>query len=231
MSILARFGDIVSANINALLDKCEDPSKMIDQYMRNLVNDLAEVKKETAGIMAEEARTARLVETNAKEVEKYVDLAKKAIEAGNDGDARTFLTKKQEVQSIGVSLKQSYEAAHANALNMRAMHDKLTQDINALNARRDSIKSKVAVAKTQERVNKIGSSVERANATAGAFGRMEEKADRMLDSANAMAELNVGSVDETVELAEKYNGASGSSVDDELAKMKADLGIGIEITK
>ena len=53
MGILARFKDIMSANINALLDKCEDPAKMIDEYMRQLTEELADVKKETAGVMAE----------------------------------------------------------------------------------------------------------------------------------------------------------------------------------
>ena len=48
MGILTRFKDIMSANINALLDKCEDPEKMIDQYMRNLESDLGKVKAETA---------------------------------------------------------------------------------------------------------------------------------------------------------------------------------------
>ena len=46
----------MSANINALLDKCEDPEKMIDQYMRNLESDLGKVKAETASVMAEETR-------------------------------------------------------------------------------------------------------------------------------------------------------------------------------
>ena len=57
MGILSRFGDIVQANVNAVLDKMEDPSKMIDQYLRELNENLAEVKKETAGVMAEETRT------------------------------------------------------------------------------------------------------------------------------------------------------------------------------
>ena len=46
MGIIARFRDIMAANINALLDRAEDPEKMIDQLMRNLASDLAEVKKE-----------------------------------------------------------------------------------------------------------------------------------------------------------------------------------------
>ena len=44
MGILTRFKDIMASNINALLDKCEDPEKMIDQYMRNMESDLGKVK-------------------------------------------------------------------------------------------------------------------------------------------------------------------------------------------
>lgn len=54
MGILARFTDIIQANVNAVLDKMEDPAKMIDQYLRELTDNLAEVKRETAGVMAEE---------------------------------------------------------------------------------------------------------------------------------------------------------------------------------
>ena len=52
MGILARFTDIIQANVNAVLDKMEDPAKMIDQYLRELTDNRAEVKRETAGVMA-----------------------------------------------------------------------------------------------------------------------------------------------------------------------------------
>lgn len=98
MGILDRFTDIVKANINDLLDKTEDPAKMIDQYMRELTESLAEVKEQTASVMAEETRTKRLVDENAAEIEKYEGLARKALSAGNEGDARTFLAKKQQLR-------------------------------------------------------------------------------------------------------------------------------------
>ena len=84
MGILSRFGDIVQANVNAVLDKMEDPSKMIDQYLRELNENLAEVKKETAGVMAEETRTRRLMEENQAEAARYEDLAKQALLAGKE---------------------------------------------------------------------------------------------------------------------------------------------------
>ena len=81
MGILDRFATIVKANINELLDHAEDPAKMIDQYLVDLTDSLAEVKKETACVMAEEKRTKRLVDENASEVARMEELAKKAPRA------------------------------------------------------------------------------------------------------------------------------------------------------
>lgn len=226
MGILARFTDIIQANVNAVLDKMEDPAKMIDQYLRELTDSLAEVKKETAGVMAEEARTKRLVDENKAEVEKYADLAKKALQAGNDGDAKVFIAKKQQAESAGAGLATAYAAAHENAVKMRQMHDKLVSDIETLNSRREMIKAKVAVAKTQQKVNTVSSASGKANGAMSAFDRMEDKANRMLDEANAMAELNTEPVDEAKALEEKYSAAGTSaSVDAELEKMKQEMGL------
>ena len=67
MSMLQRFKDIMSSNINALLDKAEDPEKMIDQMIRNIQSDLGKIKSETATVMAEEARITREVNILRKE--------------------------------------------------------------------------------------------------------------------------------------------------------------------
>ena len=109
MGMLDRFADIIKANVNDLLDRAEDPAKMVDQYLRDLTESLAEVKEETAGVMAEEARTARMVSENNKEVEKYDGLARRALQAGNEGDARTFLAKKQQLEAQGESLAAAAE--------------------------------------------------------------------------------------------------------------------------
>lgn len=224
MSILARFNEIIKANINALLDKMEDPSKMIDQYLIDMKEDLAEVKRETAGVMAEETRTRRLADENKAEVEKYIELAKKALIAGNEADAKVFLEKKAKLEIQGASLNTAYVAAHENAAKMRQLHDKLTSDIEELDSRRAAIKAKVSVAKTQETVNKFTSGYDKVQGTIGAFERMEEKADNMLDRANAMAEINMEPVDDAKALEDKYS-AHGVDVDAELAKMKSELGL------
>ncbi|NJE80520.1 PspA/IM30 family protein [Olsenella sp. SW781] len=226
MGILDRFTTIVKANINELLDKAEDPAKMVDQYLVDLTESLADVKRETAGVMAEEARTKRAADANAEEVSRMEDLAKKALKAGNEGDARVFLAKKQKLETAGAELQKAADAAKANADKMRQMHDKLVSDIEDLKSRRETIKAKMAVAKTQEKVAGYTSGADKAESAIEAFNRMEEKADRMLDTADAMAELNTEPVDDAESLAEKYAGAADSAaVDDELARLKAEMGL------
>ena len=226
MGMLDRFADIIKANINDLLDKAEDPAKMVDQYLRDLTESLAEVKQETAGVMAEETRTQRLVDENDAEIAKYDDLARQALKAGNEGDARAFLAKKQQLEAKGESLAQAAQAAHDNATKMRRMHDKLVSDIEALKGRREAIKAKVAVAKTQDKVNAVSSAGDSAAAAMSAFDRMEAKADEMLDRSNAMTELNAEPVDSAAELEKKYADAgSTAAVDEELARLKQEMGL------
>ena len=223
MSILTRFRDIMSSNINALLDKAEDPEKMIDQCLRNLNSDLGKVKSETAAIMAEEQRAKRVLDECNVDIAKMQAYAVKALESDNEADARKFLEQKTSLTSRQPGLQEAYDLAHSNATHMREMHDKLVEDINELEARKDMIKGKLAVARTQDRINKMGSSVTSANDSMASFKKYEEMADKALDKANAMSELNNSSSEQTIDdLTKKYS--TDTSVDDELAILKASLG-------
>ena len=225
MGMLDRFNDIVKSNITALMDKFEDPEKMVEQYLIDLSEDLAEVKEETAAVMAEEKRCKKAVEDNTKAVEKYVKLAKAALEAGNEGDARIFLTKKNELAAHGENLQAALDAAKVNAEKMRQLHDKLVSDIENLKVRKEAIKNKVSVAKTQEKVNKYADAADKYAGTLGAFERMEEKDDKMLNKATAMDELNKTG-DAAADLESKYEiGEKDEAVEADLAALKAELGL------
>ena len=155
MGILSRFKDIMSSNINALLDKAEDPEKMVDQTLRNLNNDLVKVKNETAEVMANETKAKRDLDEINLEIARMQDYAEKAVVAGNDADATKFLTEKSKLVARQATLQQTYDIAAANAMKMRQMHDKLVNDISELESRRDMIKAKVKLAKAQQDINKI----------------------------------------------------------------------------
>ena len=226
MGILQRFKDIMASNINALLDKAEDPEKMIDQTLRNLTKDLAEVKKETAAVMADEQRCKRELDEVNSEITKMQVYAEKALLAGNEADAMKFLEQKNQLTAKQASLQQTYDVAAANAMKMRQMHDKLVTDINQLDSRRDAIKAKMKVAKTQDRLNKMTNNLSDSASSMAAFDRMEAKANAMLDQANAMTELNQTTQESGIDsLAAKYDAAPNAAVQDELAAMKAKLGL------
>ena len=223
MGILQRFGDIMKSNINAMLDKCEDPAKMVDQTLRDLRESLAQVKKETASVMADEQKAKRLLDECNADITKFDSATRKALQSGNEEDAKTLLAKKQSLEQKKVSLESTYNVAHANAEKMRQMHDKLVSDIDQLETRKDAIKAKVATAKAQEQMNKATAGIN-TNASISAFERMEEKANKMLDAANAEAELNAGT-NTADDIASKYTTGGDVSVDDELARMKAEMGL------
>lgn len=227
MGIMTRFKDIMAANFNALLDRAEDPEKMIDQYLRNLEQDFAKVKAETASIMAEEKSAKRKLDECDEEIARMTEYAKKAVTAGNDGEAKQFLTKKAELTEKRTVLEQNYTLACDNSAKMRQMHDKLAGDIATLKSKRDMLKAKVKVAETQKKINQMGSGLEDAGNNMAAFDRMEDKVNKMLDEANAMSELNASSEGNSIEeLAKKYDAQSGNSaVDDELAALKAEMGL------
>lgn len=227
MGVIARFKDIMAANFNALLDKAENPEKMIDQYLRNLQNDLAKVKAETASVMAEEKSAKRKLDDCEAEIEKMGNYARKAVAAGNDGEARQFLAKKAKLESERTILDQNYTIACENSTKMREMHNKLESDIAELKNRQSMLKAKLAVAETKQKMNKLTSGVDSAGNNLASFDRMEEKVNRMLDEADAMAELNsTGDVDDISALERKYDAQGGdASIDDELAALKAEMGM------
>ena len=223
MGIISRFMDIMSANINSLLDKAEDPQKMIEQYLRDLEKDLGNVKAETATVMAEEARAKREYDEAKAEVDKLQNYAERAVAAGNDADARAFLMSKKNAQIKADGLKTAYEAAANNATKMRQMHDKLVNDIANLTARKEAIKAKAAVAKAQEKVNEVGSSYNGVAEKLAAFDKMEEKANQLLDKEEALAELNMAASPSSIEeLTAKYDAVTitTSDIDMELAALK-----------
>lgn len=225
--ILERFKTIMSSNINALLDKMEDPEKMIDQYLRDMEKDLGSVKAETVAVMAQESAVKRKVTECEDEIKKMESYAKKALQAGNEADARMFLEKKESIKIKLESLEKEKMIAVENSLKMREMHDKLTSDIQKLNEKRNEIKAKIKMAKSAQKINSMTSSTG-ISGKMDSFNSIEEKVDRMLDEANASIELNSPKKDEVDDLMKKYDSVepeSSSAVDEELERLKKEMGL------
>lgn len=226
-SVFERAKTILKATVNDILDKAEDPQKMIDQSLRDLRESLAEVKQSVTEVMANEKRDLRALNQCKDRVARLQTAAQNALKGGSEEDARKLVAAKQEEESKLPALQANYDNSSANSAKMRQMHNDLVDRINDLEARRDTVKATMANASAQQRINKLMESGSDASDTIGAFERMEEKAQRMLDEAQSRAELNDGNSDESAEdIAQRWSApGNNASVDDELAAMKKDLGL------
>jgi phage shock protein A len=208
------------SNFRALLEQAEDPEKMLAQYMREVRRDLGMVQAEMATVMAAEQRAKRALDECSAEINKMQNYAKRALELGNEADARKFLDRKVTLAVKEAELKDSYEIAASNVNQMRAMHDKLQSDMSELDSRANVLKAKLSVTKAQEKINQFSSS-----SGVSDFDRMEEKVNMALYKAEAMAELNAPPNDDLDQLMKQYNqqGQPTPTIEDELEALKKSL--------
>ena len=145
---------------------------------------------------------------------------------GNESDGLVLETAipKSKLSAKLVDLQANYAIAHDNSQKMRDMHDKLTTDIKELETRKETIKGKIAVAKAQEKINKMTSNVANANNSIASFERYEQLANKRMDKAQAVAELNASNPANSIkDLTAKY--INDPNVDAELEALKASLGM------
>jgi len=95
MGIFSRFRDIVASNINAILDRAEDPEKMVRLMIQEMEDTLIEVKSACAGVMADQKKLERALSDATSEHEGWESRAKVAVSKGRDDLARKALAEKR----------------------------------------------------------------------------------------------------------------------------------------
>jgi phage shock protein A len=129
MGIFTRFRDIVSSNINAMLDKAEDPEKLIRLMIREMEDTLIEIKASCAGVMANRKKVERQLDEVRSREENWKDRAERAVNKGRDNLAREALVEKRRYSDRAAALEK--ELIECGALieqyqdDIRQLEDKL----------------------------------------------------------------------------------------------------------
>ena len=105
MGIFTRLRDIVSSNINAMLDKAEDPEKLLRLMIQEMEDTLIEIKAQCAAAMAQSKTFVRQVEETRERLEQWADKAKLAMVKGRDDLAREALLEKRRFQERSDALE------------------------------------------------------------------------------------------------------------------------------
>jgi len=214
-----RVKTVVSSELNSALDKAEDPVKMLDQYMRDMAEDIREVEAAVAKQISNEKMLKRKVDDANAIVEKRQKQAEQAIEAGNDDLARRALQDKKEHEVTATTLNESWTRAKNDSEVLKAKLDEMKKEYQEMNLKKDSLKARAESAKTRTKINRTMSSIGNDSSRQG-FERMEEKVMRYEAEAETSEAMSYQSrsLDDEFEELSKTDG-----VDDELAALKAKL--------
>ena len=106
MGIFTRFMDIVNSNINALLDKAEDPEKMLKLMIQEMEDTIIELKSACASRMADEIRTEKMAKDAEASVDRWHNRAVLAIEKGMEDLAREALLEKKNASEKTDRIKE-----------------------------------------------------------------------------------------------------------------------------
>lgn len=213
-----RVRTIVSSELNALLNKAEDPGKMLDQFILDMEKDIAEVEAAVAKQIANEKLLSKQYTEAAELVAKREEQAITALESGDESLARRVLEDKNKQKSHADSLKHAVDEAAKLSEELKDKLREMKDELREMNMKKDSLKARSESAKARAKVNRTMSGI--GNGAKSGFDRMEEKVIRHEAEAEASEELRSANKTLDDELAALD---TSSSVDDELAALKAKL--------
>lgn len=217
MGIFSRIGEIVNANISSMLDKAEDPEKMVRLMIHEMEDTLTEVKSSAAEVIAERIRVERTLRQTRSHAETWEKKAALAVEKGRDDLAREALERKllysEEAQHAESRLKEADELVKQYQTDIARLEDKLQSAY-----RRQ--KELVAKQKRAQNRKRLEDKIYEVN-TSGAFAKFEQYADSV-DRWNAEADVQAAS-NESLEKKFAELESSGE-VEEELAKLKQKAG-------
>lgn len=215
MSIFKRLRDLTMSNVNAIIDKAEDPVKMTDQYIRDMTEDLEDAEKAVAAQIAIEKKFKQLYEEQEALVTKRNQQAHTAAQAGNADLARRALEEKKSAEVKLVEYKTSFDQNKASADNLRAKLEEMRKQLTEMKNKRETLVARFNAAKAQTEINKAMSGFSSDSASAG-LKRMEEKmlqAEAQAEASNEMSSGNKSLDDEFEKL------GKDQAVEDELAAL------------
>ena len=234
--LMSRASTVVKAKLSKLLDRAEDPSEVLDYSYEQQLQLLQNVKRGVADVVTAKKRLQLQTNQLEQSVVKLDTQARQALGSGREDLARQALERKGAVQQQLQGLDQQVQQLAGQQEKLVSSEKQLSAKIKSFRSQKEVIKANYSAAEAQVRIGEAATGIGEQMADTGlAIQRAREKTDQMQARAGAIDELVAAGTledftagDQTQLDRELAQLSSGVQVDDELARMKTELGAGTE---
>ncbi|MDP9293895.1 MAG: PspA/IM30 family protein [Actinomycetota bacterium] len=234
--VSGRMSTVIKAKISKLLDRAEDPGETLEYSYQRQMELLQNVKKGIADVVTSKKRLQLQASKLEQQVVKLDTQARQALAAGKEDLARTALERKQFAQQELQSLDQQVAELESQQAQLIDKEQTLRGKIDQFRTKKEVIKAQYSAAEASVKISEAATGVGEEMADVGlAMQRAVDKTENMRARAGAMEELEAsGAFDDNLTLSsgqddidrQLHELTSQSAVDDDLAKLKAELGQG-----
>ncbi|WP_460194847.1 PspA/IM30 family protein [Thermosynechococcus sp. FA-CM-4201] len=216
MGLFDRVSRVVRSWLNALVGAAEDPEKILEQTMIEMQDNLVTLRQAVAQAIASQKRLEQQFNQNQQQAAEWERRAKIALQHGDEQLALEALSRKKTALNAAMALKGQLEQSVTQVEALKKQMQQLESKIAEARTRKEMLVARARAAKASEQLQQTFSSIN-TNAPMAAFERMEERVQEMEARSQAVAELN----SDTLEA--KFAALEAGSVDDDLARLKAEL--------
>jgi phage shock protein A len=213
MALLERVSALIRANLNDLIDRAEDPQKMLKQVILDMQNQMLQVKTQVAIAIADEHLLQKKQKENAEKHAEWMRKAELAIDKKQDDLARAAIERAVGYRNLAENFAEEIEHQKAQVENLRSAMHKLSQKLAEAQTKSELLLAKHRRSRALSRASQARMAAHDESKT-GTFDRMRNKVQAEEALGHAMAELADGNIDEKLAALDK---------DDEIDRLLAEL--------
>jgi phage shock protein A len=219
MGILDRISTLMRANINDMIDRAEDPEKVVRQLIADMNSQLLQVKSQVAASIADEKQLKQKYLDNDAKAAEWQRRAELAVEKGQDDLAREALARRNTFATNAEGFKEQYEQQAQQVEVLKTAMHQLESKVQEAQTKQDLLIARSRRAKAETQIRTTLSGMDQSSAL-GSFARIEEKVARQEATAAALGELDTDTTDHRFELLQQED-----DLDRQLAALKEKKGL------
>ena len=189
-NMFKRISDVISANLNDLIDRVEDPERMIKQIIREMEENISKAQEGVIEAIASEKQLQKDLEQHRRQSSEWQKKAEEALQVDKEELARAALMRKKEHDNIIKALEPSWEAAKNTSERLKTQLHALEAKLEEARRKRSTLVARHRAAEARQHMDKTLANFQAGLDAQANFARMEDKVTEMEARVEAAAELH-----------------------------------------